>query len=91
MRLEGSGSWVAPSLLPSAQHRSVMALMMCSVSPQMELPCHPPTVPVPPGIAAPSLPLSSTVGRTQPKPLCDGKVSCELTFWVHKQCGTYVS
>lgn len=58
--------------------------------PRMQLPRHPPTVPVPPGMAAPSPPLSSIVGRTQPKPLCDGKFSCEVTFWVHEQCGTYV-
>lgn len=30
----GGGCWVAPSLLPSAQHQPVMALMVCSVSPR---------------------------------------------------------
>lgn len=58
--------------------------------PQMQLPPRPPTVPVAPGRAAPSPPLSSIVGRTQPKPLRGGKFSCELTSWVHEQCGTYV-
>lgn len=31
---EGGGCWLAPSLLPSAQHPPVMALMMCSASPR---------------------------------------------------------
>lgn len=58
--------------------------------PQMQLPRHPPSAAVPPGMAASSPALSSIVGRTQPKPLPDGKFSPELTFWVREQCGTYV-
>lgn len=33
---------------------------------------------------------SSIVVKTQPKPSCDGKLFCKLTFRVREQCGTYV-
>lgn len=86
------GSTFSAALCPTLPSNGVNDVFSQSETEQaqMQLPCHPPTVPVPPGMAAPSPPLSSIVGRTQPKPSCDGKFSCELTFWVHEQCGTYV-
>lgn len=77
-------------------------VMRCSVSPRGSgyrcgFPVIRPPVPVP---AEPPQPSggsrrsgtlsSSIVVKTQPKPSCDGKLFCKLTFRVHEQCGTYV-
>lgn len=86
-----SGTFSA-ALCPAPASNGIYGVLSQSQmeQPQMQLPHHPPTVPVPPGMAAASPPLSSVVARTQPKPLWDGKFSCEWTFWVREQCGTYV-
>lgn len=81
---EGGGCWVAPSLLPSAQHshngiNGVLSQPQTE-QPQMQLPHHPPTVPVPPGMAAASPPLSSVVGRTQPNPCVMGSFPVSELF-----------
>lgn len=75
---------MAPVLLPSAQHshngiNGVLSQPQTE-QPRMQLPHHPPTVPVPPGMAAASPPLSSVVGRTQPNPCVMGSFPVSELF-----------
>lgn len=68
--------------LPSTSHNGINGVLSQpqTEQPQMQLPHHPPTVPVPPGMAAASPPLSSVVGRTQPNPCVMGSFPVSELF-----------